>query len=353
MRKRFVVLFGGLILFGLGTQAPLSAQEVRIGDVATVESDIPFRVMGYGLVVGLNGTGDLSLGTARGGGGHTVRSIVNLLRRFDITIPEEYLRARNVAAVLVTAEISSYARPGSRFTVHVSSIGDARSLEGGVLFTTPLFPDVGSEVVASAQGPLVFSDGDGARFQLQRKTGSAVVPDGGLVEVPLPERGVLGRSIRLILKQPNFVTADKIAAAVQLAFGEGVARVEDAGAVTLVVPDSIDNPSRFVAQVSSLHITEEAKPQILIDSRQGTVVAGGDIRVGPASISVNGISLAVGGEDEGAGEGVLGAVAVRENVSIQDVVNALQVAGAGSRDIAAILRGLRDVGAIKADVIVR
>lgn len=351
--KAFVAGWSGVLLFlGLGVINPLCAQDVRVGDLATVELDIPFRVMGYGLVVGLNGTGDLSFGNARGGT-HTVRSVVNLLRRYGIIVPEEYLRVRNVAAVLVTAEISPYARPGSKFDVYVSSIGDARSLEGGVLYTTPLFPDVGAEAIASAQGPVVIGAEGEVRYGSRRQIGSAVIPNGGLVEVPLPDRGQLGRSFRMILNQPDFIIADKIAEVVRQAFGADAARVEDAGAILLTVPDSIDNPSRFVAHVNSLRIAGESRSQILIDSRQGTVVTGGDIRVASASVSAHGITLTIGGTDSAAVPGAFGVVAVSENVSIQDVVAALQLAGATSRDIAAILRGLRDVGAIHADVIVR
>lgn len=340
------------LLLGSLLAEPVYAQEVRVGSIATVESDIPIRVMGYGLVVGLNGTGDLSLSSGRGAG-HTVRSIVNLLQRFDIVVPEEYLRARNVAAVLVTGEISPFARPGSKFNVDVASIGDARSLAGGILYMTPLFTDVGGEAVASAQGPLVLGYSDEVGGRLTRQAGSAQIPNGGLVEWPLPERGVLGSSVRLILNQPDFVTANNIAEVIEAEFGAGVARVEDAGAILLSVPVHIDNPSRFIAQVSALRISESPPPQILVDSRQGTVVTGGEIRVAPASVSVNGITLTIGGQASALEPDGFGAVAVSENVSIQEVVAALQNAGATSRDIAAILRGLRDVGAIKANVVVR
>ncbi|MEX0911968.1 MAG: flagellar basal body P-ring protein FlgI, partial [Gemmatimonadota bacterium] len=125
----------------------LNGQDTRIADLTIQETAVPVRLVGYGLVVGLDGTGD----RGGSGGGQTVQSVANLLRRFDVDVPPDVLRMRNVAAVLVTAEVSPYLRPGGRFEVHVSSIGDARSMRGGVLWMTPLISDVAGIPVASAQ----------------------------------------------------------------------------------------------------------------------------------------------------------------------------------------------------------
>ena len=155
------------------------AQEIRISDLTIQESSVPVRLMGYGLVVGLDGTGDRPAGGESGG--QTVQSVANLLRRFDVDVPNEVLRTRNVAAVLVTAEVSPYLRAGGRFEVHVSSLGDARSVRGGVLWMTPLMTDVGGEPVATAQGSLLVSDGGTARGSYTIET-TARIPSGGLLE---------------------------------------------------------------------------------------------------------------------------------------------------------------------------
>src|SRR5690606_22790207 len=157
-----------------------AGQEVRIRDLTLAGGDVPVRLVGYGLVVGLDGTGDRAIGGY--GARHTVQSIANLLRNFDIEVPATVLRTRNVAAVLVTAEVSPYLRPGGRFDVHVASLGDAMSLRGGVLWMTPLVPEVGGQPAATAQGPLVLSDGAAPRPVPGTET-SARIPDGGLLEL--------------------------------------------------------------------------------------------------------------------------------------------------------------------------
>jgi flagellar P-ring protein precursor FlgI len=146
----FVGLLGAMVLFPGARWNTASAQEmIRVRDLTIEDKAIPVRLMGYGLVIGLDGTGDRSGGGKSGG--MTVNSVVNLLRRFGIQLPVEALKMKNVAAVLVTAEVSPYLRPGGKFEIHVSSVGDARSLRGGVLWMTPLLSDIGSEPVASAQ----------------------------------------------------------------------------------------------------------------------------------------------------------------------------------------------------------
>src|SRR6185312_12938270 len=159
--RKYSIVTSGLVALALialapvrrGRQSALSAQEmIRVRDLTIGDNNVPVRLMGYGLVVGLDGSGDRASGGKQGG--MTVNSIVNLLRRFGVQLPVEALKIRNVAAVLVTAEISPYLRPGGRFEIHVSSVGDARSLRGGVLWMTPLLTDVGGDQMASAQGPL-------------------------------------------------------------------------------------------------------------------------------------------------------------------------------------------------------
>jgi flagellar P-ring protein precursor FlgI len=188
-RARAVGVACALISIVLMCTASLLSAQSRIRDLVLADGAAPVRVVGYGLVAGLDGTGDRGMGGSMGG--QTVQSIVNLLRRFDINVPANVLRSRNVAAVLVTAEVSAYLRPGGRFDVQIASIGDAPSLRGGVLYMTPLIAEVGGTPMATAQGGVVLSEGsdrNGARSYGTRVETSARVPAGGVVEVDLRHR---------------------------------------------------------------------------------------------------------------------------------------------------------------------
>lgn len=327
------------------------AQDVRIRDVTIAERDVPVRLVGYGLVVGLDGTGDRAIGTY--GARHTVQSVANLLRNFDIEVPATMLRTRNVAAVLVTAEVSPYLRPGGRFDVQVASLGDAISLRGGVLWMTPLLPDLGGPALATAQGALVLSDGAAARPVPGVET-SARIPDGGLLELELP-RPAFASTSRLMLRDPDIGTALRIAAAIDAQFGEGAAQVEDPGAVALRAPEGMSVPA-FLAQVGELRVTPERRPQIVIDARDGTVVAGGDLRVAGAVVSHAGMTLTIGGGEAGGfanGDAGAGGIRLSEGATVQDIAAALHAVGAAPQEIAAIFESLHRIGALAAVVVSR
>ncbi|HEY0970384.1 MAG TPA: flagellar basal body P-ring protein FlgI [Gemmatimonadales bacterium] len=343
-----------LILLALAIPTGAAAQS-RIKDLVIADATVPVRLVGYGLVTGLDGTGDLSIGGRSGG--QTVQSVVNLLRRFDIEVPPAMLRTRNVAAVLVTAEVSPFLRPGGRFEVQVSSLGDARSLRGGVLWMTPLQPDVGADPVATAQGPVLLSDGDDDRNGRLVAT-AARIPQGGLLEQALPRPAVVA-SNTLLLREPDLATATRIAAAIDGAFGAGVARVDDPGAVTLALPANAEGgPAVALARIGELMVTPDRAARIVVDVRDGTVVAGGDMTVGPAVVSHAGITLTIvpangGMATEADPRDLRGEVRVPAGASVQQVAAALHAAQSTPREIAAIFASLREVGALSAEVVVR
>lgn len=329
-----------------GIAAPASA---RIRDVAARPGDVPRRLVGYGLVVGLDGTGDRSFGGVYSTT-PTVRSVVNLLKRFQVEVPPERLRLRNVAAVLVTAEVSPYLRAGGRFEVQVSALGDATSLQGGVLWMTPMVGDVGQPAVATAQGAVFVATGDENRSFLWRGGNSGRIPQGGLLEVDPP--AVAAAAPRLLLRQPDLVTARLVAQAVRAAYGDSTARVEDPGAVALNPPrGGAENVSEFLAAVDTLPITVEGPARIVIDRRDGTVVAGGGVRVAAAVISHRGITLQIGGGTVGANAN--GLVRMDAQASVEDVAAGLHAAGARSDDLVAIFEALQAAGALQAQVVVR
>ena len=345
------VLFAACI-FPLSSS--VSAQEsIRLRDLTIEDHAVPVRLMGYGLVVGLDGTGDWDFGGTQGG--MTVNSVVNLLRRFGIQLPVEALRTRNVAAVLVTAEVSPYLRSGGHFEVHVSSIGDARSLRGGVLWMTPLMSDVATEPVASAQGALLMADMAGmtgrigmGSYRLIENSGR--IPAGGLVEADLP-RPQFASSSKLLLRDPDIAMATRIASAINKELGDGTASVEDPGAITLAFKDTKTDRATQMAKIQDLRVQPQVEARLIIDSRDGTIIAGGELTVGEATVSHGGITLTIGANDTTAA--APNALKMASGTPVTRVAAALHAVQAPPSEIAAIFESLRSIGAIAADVEVR
>lgn len=324
------------------------AQETRVRDLVLNDPVPPVRLMGYGLVTGLAGTGDRVSGIA--GAAQTVTSIVNLLKRFDIEVPAELLRTKNVAAVLVTAEVSPYLRPGGRFEVNVSSVGDAASLRGGVLWMTPLVSDAGQRPVGGAQGPLLFSPSAMSR-QSSEPTNTARIPDGGVLEADIP-RPVLATSNKLLLRSPDIGTATRIAAAIDSVFAQpGTARVDDPGSITIAPKDTGSSFASTLARIRDVRLRADRAARVIIDARDGTIIAGGDLTVGEAVISHAGVTLTVGPAADTSR--IRGDVRVAPGTSVQKIASALHAIQTSPAEIAAIFEGLRSAGALSAEVVVR
>ena len=302
-------------------------------------------------MVGLDGTGDRSFGGTTSTS-PSVRSVVNLLRRFDIEIPPDRLRLRNVAAVVVTAEVSPYLRAGGRFEVQVSALGDATTLRGGVLWMTPLVTDPHQPPAATAQGPLLVDQDDSNRAIASRRGNSGRIADGGVIEVDPPP--VVASAPRLVLKRPDLTTSTRIARAIDAAFGAGTAKVEDPGAIA-ITPGTKGgaDPSAFLAAIDSLEIGAPAPARIVVSAREGTVVAGGDVRVGPAVVSHHGVTLEIGGVPSPRDSTLRGFVRVDSTATVQDVAAGLHAAGLRTDEIAAVFEALRAAGAISAELVIR
>jgi flagellar P-ring protein FlgI len=336
--------------------ASLLHAQPKIRDYVLADGAAPVRMVGYGLVAGLDGTGDRGMGGSQSG--QTVQSIVNLLRRFDITVPPNMLRTRNVAAVLVTAEVSAYLRPGGRFDVQVSSIGDAPSLRGGVLYMTPLIAEVGGTALATAQGGVVLSEGSDRASASRSYSGarvetSARVPAGGVIDADLPRADYAAATSALLLREPDIAVASRIAAVIDSALGTGTARVDDPGSVTLTLKEPAGAArSAAFAKLRDLPIRVSRGAKVVIDGRDGTVVAGGDVSVGEAVVTHGQITLSIGGGADTSAVGA-GEVRMQSGISVQRIASALHGVRSSPAEIAAIFSALREVGAISAEVVIR
>ncbi len=339
--RAYAALFAASLLIATPAWSALTT----VGQVTRHMGDIPRRIVGYGLVTGLDGSGDRSFGRASASS-PSVRSVANLLRRFQVEVPADQLRLRNVAAVLVTAEVSPWLRPGGRFDVQVSALGDATSLRGGTLWITPLVTDPGQPPIATAQGTLYVAGDESGGVSSFRRANSGRVDDGGVLEA---SSSVPVSDPRLLLREPDLMTARLVAAAIDSAFGAGTATVEDAGSI-LLKPPGAAAPAVWFAAIDTVELRAPEAARVVIDSRDGTVVAGGGLRIGAAVVSHGGVTLQIGGSAGAASEGL---VRVGVDASVQDVVAGLHAAGARGAEIAAVFEALRSSGALRATVVVR
>ena len=324
------------------------------------------QLFGYGLVVGLNGTGD---GTqAR----FTSQTLANMLERSGITIDPMASRTRNIATVMVTATLPPFARQGSRIDVTVSSLGDAKSLQGGILIMTPLTA-ADSQVYAVAQGPITlggFSAGGAAtRAQTNHPTAGRI-SNGGIVErevgMELSNHGPLN----LVLNRNDFTTASRAVAAINENLGLGVAEALDGRTIAVRVPADYSNRLvEFMATVENTRVEIDNAARVVINERTGTIVLGKDVSVSEISIIHGSLSLQVGTifsvsqpnpfaqgetvlvpEETLILEEVSRTAAIREGASVEEIVRALNDIGAGPRDIVAILQAIKAQGALQAEL---
>jgi flagellar P-ring protein precursor FlgI len=326
-------------------------------------------LVGYGLVVGLNKTGDKKQTI------FPAQTLATMLERFGQSVQPALLKVENIAAVMVTAQLGPYAQGGSRIDVTVSSVGDARSLQGGVLMPTSLRGPDGSPV-ALAQGPLSiggYGVGAGGNTVQVNHLTVGRVPNGGLVEVTRSMGMPAADLVRLALHEPDFVSARRVAAALNQELGSGSARVLDAGAVALQVPGQYRSEiPELIARIEPLQVELDVVAKVVINERTGTVVLGGDVKIGPAAVAHGRLAVRVATQYEVSqplpySKGTTEVVpqtdlSVQENApqivnfepgaTLSDVVRALNVLGATPRDIITIMLSLKAAGALRAEVVI-
>lgn len=352
----------------VGSAVPAHAAS-RIKDIVDFENVRENQLIGYGLVVGLKGTGDMLRNAP-----FTEQSLKSMLDRLGINMRDLRMNTKNVAAVTITATLPPFARKGSRIDVQIAAMGDASSLQGGTLLTTPLV-GMDGEVYAVAQGTVAVSgfEARGAAQSVSRGvTTSARITNGAIVEREVPF--VLGQmeTMRLALKNPDFTTAQRVASTINAAQGP-VARMLDPTTVQVDLPSGYPyGMAHFISEIERLPVTVDQPARIVVDEASGTIVMGADVKVSRVAIAQGNLTIRVtempqvsqpapfseGGQtvvvprtnievDDGAGRqlGVL-----ETGVSLQDLVNGLNALGVTPRDLITILQALRAAGALQAEV---
>ena len=348
----------------------LSAAEpvaVKIRDLTSIEGVRENPLIGYGMVVGLTRTGD-SQQTA-----FTTQTLANIMQRMGAQIPAATARVNNVASVFVTASLPAFARPGTQVDVTVSSIGDAKSLEGGLLLLTPLYGADG-QVYAAAQGPVAVggfaAGGAGATKQLNHPTVGRV-PAGGRVERSLAFDFNRLAPVSLLLRESDFSTAGEISDAINREFGHAIASARDGGRVEVdATATGVANLTAVLARIENLVVSVHRRARVVVNERTGTVVMGKDVRLGAVSILHGGFSVqistdysvsqpaplssgtteVVGKTEVQAKDSAARRLEIGEGASIDDLVSGLQNMGATARDVISILQAIKAAGALDADL---
>lgn len=334
------VVWGLLFLMGGGLFA--TTQAARIKDLAAIQGIRSNQLTGYGLVVGLNGTGD------KDGVNFTKQALANMMEKMNIYVDQDDLTVKNVAAVMVTANIPPFARIGDRMDVMASSLGDAKSLKGGTLLVTPL-KGVDGQVYALAQGPvsLAIPSGFGDRdshLQVARLVNGASVEQ----EIPFKLDGK--KDLILSLFRPDFTTAKRMTDTINASIGEGVAKTIDASALRLKVPESMwqKNVAEFIADIETLTVIPDTVAKVVINERTGTIVMGSDVTISSVAIAHGNLSVTINDTDQNP-ESVMH---LPGTSTIGELVRGLNSLGVKPRDLISILQSMKAAGALQAELVI-
>lgn len=365
MARQVLAILIVLAGFAVGVAPPAPAATIQ--SLVTL-GGAPFnQLVGYGLVVGLPGTGDQATQVP-----YTQQAITNMLRHMGVRLTgQTFMEPRDVAAVMVTATVQPFVHGGQRVNVHVAAVGNATSLHGGVLLPTPLQGGNGL-TYAQAEGPVLVS-GTGVAAAGTRNTINTPtvgqIPDGAILSQSIPTTANQGGAIRLLLDDPSFATSVHIASAIQARFGPGAARAVSPGLVLLPNPRALGMAG--MATVMSLEVTPGAQPpQVVIDAGSGTIVMGAGVELGPAVVSHGDLTVQIGVNNAVAQPRPFAngrplrvrnaAIAIHQNqahvvtlphaTTLAAVARALNAVGATPSDLIAIVQALKQAGALKAEV---
>ncbi|MBA4138868.1 MAG: flagellar biosynthesis protein FlgA [Opitutus sp.] len=355
------------VLFG--STAALHA--ARVKDLTIVEGGRDNQLVGYGLVVGLAGEGDSNAAS-------TLRSIQNTLQRYGISVNQQDIKAKNVAAVMITADIAAFLKPGGRIDVLVASMGDAKTLQGGVLLQTPLLGADG-RTYAVAQGPVAiggfFGGSGGAGGATVQKNHPTVgnISNGAIIEREIPAQFVHEETLRLLLHNPDFTSAARMADAINLRWPDAIAQATDAATVAVKVPEDYKlRHVAFLADLGTVELQPDTMARIVINERTGTIVATSTVRVSHVAIAHGALTITVtnnqGVSQPGAFSGGTtqqvqstqtavnetkgGFTVLNEPPTIERLAAALNALGVSTRDMMAIFQSLKRSGALQAELVI-
>ncbi len=369
-RNRIHIIVGLIvwIQFWVVQNSLWAMHSARIKDIARIEGVRENQLIGYGIVVGLNGTGDKTASI------FSSRAIANMMKEMGITVSAKDIKSRNVAAVVVTAQIPAFVRPGTKIDCIVSSIGDATDLSNGVLLMTPLMgPD--GKVYAVAQGPLSlggYSAGQGRNRTRKNHPTVGRIPEGAIVEREIPVEFVRGNHITIDLRLPDFTTAFRVASTINNLWGN-IAKPIDASRVTVTIPKEFtDNVIGFISNLEQLQVEPDVNARVVINERTGTVVAGKSVRIDTVAISHGSLSVEVksqwlisqpmplspgttevvpqNGVRVKEREGKM--VVINSTPTVGDLATALNALGVTPRDIISIFQAIKEAGALSAELII-
>ena len=350
--------------------APLIVSASRVKDLSVVEGGRDNQLVGYGIVVGLAGDGDSNAAT-------TLRSVANLLQRYGLTVSAADIKAKNVAAVMITADITAFLKTGARIDVNVASMGDAKSLQGAILLQSPLLGADG-RVYAVAQGPVATggvsggSGGAGGASVQKNHPTVGIVSNGAIVEREIPTTVVRDNVVRLLLHNPDYSTALSVADAINAKWPAAATPVDAATLAVHLPEDYRGRDVAFIAELGQLESASDTLARIVINERTGTIVATSTVRLSQVAIShgsltitvtsnvgvsqpnalSNGKTVAVPSTQTAVSEGKGGFTVLNEPPSIERLAAALNALGVSTREMMAIFQTLKRAGALQAELVV-
>ncbi|MCP3874236.1 MAG: flagellar basal body P-ring protein FlgI [Desulfobacteraceae bacterium] len=330
-----------ILIFLMGT-AISNSYAARIKDLAAIKGIRTNQLAGYGLIVGLNGTGD------KDGVTFTKQALANMMEKMNIFVDSSQLKVKNVAAVIVTANIPPFARIGDKIDVVVSSLGDAKSLKGGTLLITPL-KGVDGQIYALAQGPVALAMASGAGDRDSHLQVARIV-NGASVEHEIPFKLNGKRNLILSLFQPDFTTAKRMRDTINESIGQGVAKTIDSSALSLRVPDNMwkKNVAEFIADIETLTVIPDTIAKVVINEKTGTVVIGSDVTISSVAIAHGDLSVMINDAPENANKESV--MSIPGTSTIGELVRGLNSLGVKPQDLISILQSIKAAGALQAEL---
>lgn len=362
--KKIIFLAVTFILVSVQT-----ANAARLKDIADVEGVRGNQLVGYGLVVGLNGTGDGNKAE------FTVKSLANMLEKMGVRVEPADLKVKNVASVIVTANLPAFVRPGTKIDVTLSSLGDAKSLEGGMLVMTPLKGADGN-VYAVAQGAITVGgfavESDGDQAQKNHPT-VATVAQGASVERAIPFDLFQSQRVRVVLREPDFTTMTRVVREINLFLGEPLAKAIDSASVEIpLIGDHSQNPIELVAQLENVEVEQDMMAKVVVNERTGTIIMGEHVKISTVALAHGNLQISIRSENQVSQPGPLATgttqpvtntditvaeelgnfTVVKGQISLGELVGALNSLGATPRDLISIFTALKRAGALEAELVI-